>query len=160
MNTKKLTKTISRNLKTNIISSSNSSPSSVLNFSFIHFMKFLKDNNVFAIAVAAVLSERISDLINCCVDSLIMPIINRDSDKDGVEDITKLEERVVEISGMKFTIGKLVISIVKFMIVTYIVFIVSKMIRKIGQKINFDDENNGNSNSNINAIQATNINTQ
>ena len=108
---------------------SNGSPESSISFSFLHFMKFLKDNNVFAIAVAAVLSERISDLINASIESLIMPIINRDADEDGVKDIQRLEEHTVIIGGMTFTVGKLLTSFIKFVIVTYIVFIVSKGFR-------------------------------
>lgn len=109
---------------------SNGSPTSdALQFSFLHFLRFLKENNVFSIAIAAVLSDRINDLVNSMVNSLVMPIINRDANQDGVEDIRKLEDKVVEISGVEFEIGKVLTSIVKFIVVTYFVFVLSRMIR-------------------------------
>ena len=120
---------------------SSGSPHSSLSFSFLHFMYFLKDNNVFSIAVAAVLSERISDLINACIDTLVMPVIDRDADNDGIKDIKKLEEKVIEIHGIKFTIGKLFTSIIKFILVTYIVFIVSRMVRKMAKNMNIRFDN-------------------
>ena len=47
-------------------------------FNFIRFAEFLKHNNVASTAIAAVLSERISDIMNVFMDNIIMPIINVD----------------------------------------------------------------------------------
>ena len=110
-----------------------SSLDSSVNFSFLHFIKFLKENNVFSIAIASILSERINDLVNSLVNHLLIPIINRDKDNDGVRDIKSLEDKVIEINGMKFSIGQLMISLVKFVVITYLVFIVSKVFRRWGR---------------------------
>ena len=115
-----------------------------LSFNMLHFMRFLNDNNVFAISIAAVLSERISEIINTCIDSVVMPIINRDADDDGMRDIIKLEEQTVTVFKIKISVGKLIVAIIKFVIVTYIVFIVAKLMKNIGKKFNFPEKNTKN----------------
>lgn len=117
---------------------SDSSPSNRLgSFNFVHFMRFLSENNVLAISVAAVMSERINDLTNSCVDNLLMPIINRDADNDGVRDIKSLEDTKIEVCGMKFGIGKVTIAVIRFIIITYVVFIISRLMNNIAKKGKF-----------------------
>ncbi len=99
-------------------------------FNFIHFMKFLKDHNILATAIAAVLSERINEVTNIFVENMIMPIINRDGDKDGTRDIKKLEDTEIKIFGINFKIGKVIFAFLKFIIITYVIFIIAKAIRK------------------------------
>jgi len=110
-----------------------SSPDDNLGFNFIYFMKFLADNNVIATAIAAVLSDRISDITNTCVDHLLMPIINRDADGDGERDIKKLEAKVVKIYGMEFGVGKVFLALIKFMIITYVVFLISRLVNTLSK---------------------------
>lgn len=112
------------------------SSSDGLGFNYIRFIKFLQDNNVLSVAIAAVLSDRINELTNTFVNSLIMPIINRDGDGDGEEDIKKFENMKYKILGMKFEIGLLAISIIKFIIITYVIFILSKALKMILKKYN------------------------
>jgi large-conductance mechanosensitive channel len=104
-------------------------------FTLVQFLKFLKDQGVFSLAIAAVLSDHINGILNCIIENIIMPVINRDSDKDGVEDIKKLEDWSLEVSGMKFKFGKLLISVLKFLFVAYILFLLFKMGQKVGKKI-------------------------
>lgn len=117
---------------------SDSSPSNNLgSFNFMHFMRFLSENNVLAISVAAVMSDRINDLTNTCVDSLLMPIINIDADNDGVRDIKSLEDKEIKIYGMKFAVGKVMIAIIRFIIITYVVFIISRLMNDISKRGKF-----------------------
>ena len=107
-----------------------SSVGPVESFNYIYFMRFLSNNNVLPTAIAAVLSERISDLTHTFVDNIIMAVINRDADGDGVKDIVNLEKQSVKLYGVKFGVGKVVLSLLKFIIVTYTLFLVSKIISK------------------------------
>ena len=104
-----------------------------ISFNFVRFIKFLKEHNILATAIAAVLSDRINELTNTFVDYLVMPIINRDGDGDGTRDIKKLEDIEFMLLGVKFRIGKVFMSIVKFIIITYIVFIIAKTVKKVGK---------------------------
>jgi len=102
-------------------------------FNFVHFMKFLKDNNILATAIAAILSDRINEITTTFVDYMIMPIINRDGDKDGEKDIKKLEDATFSVYGMEFHVGKVIMALIKFVIITYIIFLIAKSIKKIGE---------------------------
>jgi|SaaInlStandDraft_3_1057020.scaffolds.fasta_scaffold17205_1 large-conductance mechanosensitive channel len=107
---------------------------------FAYFVKFLSSNGVFTLAVAAVLGERISDLMDTVISSLILPVINRDSDEDGVRDIKKIEDLSIEVFKIKFEVGKILISALKFVIITYFLYILSHGMRSVAKKwdIKFD----------------------
>lgn len=99
-----------------------------LGFNFVHFMDFLSANNVMATAIAAVMSDRINDVADSFVDNILMPIIDRDGNGDGKSDIQCLSDKVIIIAGIKFKVGKLIISLMKFIIITYIIFLISRII--------------------------------
>lgn len=113
--------------------SETSDDSDDIKFNFIRFIKFLKDNNILAVAIAAVLSERINDVTESFVNNLLMPIINRDGDGDGERDIKKLENKSIKFKGIDMKIGKFIISMIKFIFVTYIIFLVSSSFKKISK---------------------------
>lgn len=99
-----------------------------INFDLI---RFLNKHNIIATSIAAIISHRINEVTSSFVDYLIIPVINRDADKDGTRDIKKLEDTTLHIAGIKFEIGKVVLSIVKFIIVTFSVFLISKLVKLI-----------------------------
>jgi large-conductance mechanosensitive channel len=96
-------------------------------FNFVGFVNFLKKNSVISLALAAVISNQLNKLTESFVDDLIMPIVNIDSDKDGVEDIKKLQEKELHIFNIKFKIGNFLFLILKFCIITYIIFLLSSV---------------------------------
>ena len=61
----------------------------LIQFNFIRFIKFLQKNNIFAVAIAAILSDQIHSITNGFVDSIILPIIDRDGNNDNIKDIKK-----------------------------------------------------------------------
>jgi len=105
-----------------------------LGFNFMRFINFLDKNNIAATATAAVLSFRINDFTNVFFDELILPIINRDGDHNGEKDIKKFEQYVITIYGVKFKIGLIMLSIFKFIIVSYIIFIIFRIFNNIKEK--------------------------
>ena len=104
--------------------------SNVPTFNFIYFMKFLEEHDIVATAIAAVLSYSLRDLTNVCIDNIIMPIINKDTDGDGIQDFKKIEDSNLTVYGIKFGTGKVFISIIKFLIVLYIMFLIVQVIKK------------------------------
>jgi large-conductance mechanosensitive channel len=100
-----------------------------LDFNFVRFIKFLKQNNVFSVAIAAILSERINEITNSFTNNIVLPIINRDGDGDGKKDISKIEDHQIKCLGITFETGKFLLALIKFIIVTYIIFIVSSIFK-------------------------------
>lgn len=106
-------------------------------FNFIHFMQFLSNNNVLATAIAAVLSDRISDLTNSVVDNIIMAIVNRDADNDGKADVKSLENKEIIIFNIRFKYGKVLMALIRFIIITYVIFVISMIIKRFESKHKF-----------------------
>lgn len=97
------------------------------------FLNFIGRNNIVRYALAAIISERISEITSGFVEHIVMPIINTDLNNNGIRDIDeikKLEDREIEIRGIKFKLGKVVFSIIKFIVVVFLIFIISGAIRK------------------------------
>ena len=94
-------------------------------FNFIKFKKFLEENKSFASAISIVIATHISTLSASFTDNIIIPIFNRDVNKDGIKDIKYLEDLELNIFNIKFKLGKFVIDIIKFMFVLYILFLIA-----------------------------------
>jgi len=94
------------------------------------FLKFLSENNVIVTVIATIISSRVSELSECIIDDLFLPILNRDADGDGKADIDDLMKYEYKISGIKFKIGKFIIVLIKFLLILYLTYLISKIIKK------------------------------
>ena len=47
------------------------------------FVKFLKDNRIVSMAIAAILSDKINNLVDSFTENIIIPILEIDNNKDG-----------------------------------------------------------------------------
>lgn len=92
------------------------------------FIKFLKDNDIFAAVIAALISSHVSDLSNSLINNILLPIIGSDSDKDGKPDINKLKKYNIKLGSITLHIGKLLISFIKFNFALFFVYLASKFI--------------------------------
>lgn len=94
------------------------------------FLDFLNDNNILSVAIATILSNKIHDISESFVNNLILPIINRDANNDNNPDIKNVEDYTIKIYGIKFELGKFIIAMIKFLIITYIAYLMTKIFRK------------------------------
>jgi large-conductance mechanosensitive channel len=101
------------------------------NFNFIRFITFLKENDIIAVAIASIISERISEIVNSFTTNILMPIIYSDRNQDGIADITELEKKTINFLGSKINIGFFLISLIKFFIISYIIFILYLLFQKL-----------------------------
>lgn len=74
---------------------------------------FFVENNILTSSIAIIISQEIIEISNKIIETLIIPIFNKDSNKDGVKDFKKLEDTTLEIYGVKFEIGNLTIKLLK-----------------------------------------------
>tara|TARA_S200000501_G_C20800802_1_gene733943 strand:- start:420 stop:758 length:339 start_codon:yes stop_codon:yes gene_type:complete len=100
---------------------SDKTPEEYVNYSN-YFYRFLKKNDIISLSVAAVFSGHINDIINSIVNNIFLPIINRDGDKDGKKDIKKIEKLSINIYGCNITIGKFIVDLLKFILVTMVIY--------------------------------------
>lgn len=94
-------------------------------FNFIKFKEFLEQNKAFATAASIVIATQITILASSFTDNIIVPIFDRDTDGDGKKDIIQFENITFKMFGIKIKIGKFIIDIIKFLIIIYVVFIIS-----------------------------------
>jgi large conductance mechanosensitive channel len=92
-------------------------------FNYVKFINFLKNNNVFSAVIAAIISERVNEITNSLTNNIILPVINRDGDGDGVSDIKSLEDYKIKCFGITFGVGKFITALIKFIIISYVIFI-------------------------------------
>lgn len=98
------------------------------------FLDFIRDPNIIKLAMAAVLSDCIGKLANSTFEHLIHPLFKIDMNKDGKGDgkqlLNKIEERKLKILGVEFGLGEFVVSLLRFLIVAYILYALSRILTK------------------------------
>ena len=94
-------------------------------FNFIKFKEFLQKNKAFATAASIVIATQISSLASSFTENIIVPIFNRDLNKDGIKDLQNFEDLKIKLFGIEFQLGKFIIDIIKFFVILYVVFIIS-----------------------------------
>ena len=90
------------------------------------FIIFLNENHILATVVATVISTYITALSKSFSNDILLPIIYRDGDKDGKEDIKKYEDIIFEVFKIKFRIGNFLIELFKFFSMTFLIFMLTK----------------------------------
>lgn len=94
------------------------------------FLSFLSEYNIIGITIATLLVERINKLLNEFISDILVPFFVTDINNDGVEDINEVDDISFTLNGKKIPIGKFVLSVVKFMLMIFLVFFISKMIKR------------------------------
>ena len=94
-------------------------------YNFIKFKEFLQKNKAFATAASIVIATQISSLASSFTENIIVPIFNRDLNKDGIKDLQNFEDLKIKLFGIEFQLGKFIIDIIKFFVILYVVFIIS-----------------------------------
>ena len=95
-------------------------------FDYNSFMQFLKENQIVATVIATIISTYITNLSMSFTNDILLPIINRDADGDGKKDIDKYENYIITFYNIDFRIGSFALEICKFLIITYLMFLISK----------------------------------
>ena len=103
-------------------------------FNAKNFITFLKDHNILATSIAAVLSGGINEVTTTFVEHLIIPVINRGGDvNESSNNKKKLEDVEFTIFDTKVKAGRVMLAFFKFVIITYIIFILAKIIKRLSE---------------------------
>lgn len=88
------------------------------------FLEFLKEYSVIGLAVAFVIGASAKDLVNAVVDDLVMPLV----------EIFLLggdwQEYTYNLSGAELKLGHLAATVIDFVIIAALVFLVAKYVMK------------------------------
>lgn len=95
-------------------------------FNFDAFRKFIIKNGIVAAAISYVIGSQINNLIDSLLKHLILPLLQPDFDNDGKHDLKDFESYKLKLGPFNFGIGKVGYDLIKFIIVLYFTFIVSR----------------------------------
>ncbi len=98
-------------------------------FSISSFRTFMAENNIIATAVATVLSASIQEVSEGFINCIVMPMIDRDIDNDGIEDIKTYKDITIRWNGMTFALGKFIYTVIKFFLILIIMYLMATVIK-------------------------------
>ena len=94
------------------------------------FYKFIIENNILESITANLLSFKTHELIDSFLENIILPFINRDADDDGDADINKIKNLNIKFFKIDLKIGNFILTLIKYFIIIYLVFIFQKIFTK------------------------------
>ena len=102
------------------------------------FTKFIIKQAILTTAFTY-LTGQVQKLASVFVDTVIEPLFSVDLDNDGNPDLKQLEKYVVKLFNIKFSLGKLVSQIVKFIFFLGFTFIILTFFMKYTHLIKLKD---------------------
>ena len=94
-------------------------------YGFSKFIKILNKHNILSIVVASAIGDQLNNVVTSFVNSLIIPFFSRKNKEN-----TKFKHKIVYINGIKFKIGRFILVFIKCVIIIYIIFFISKLLKK------------------------------
>lgn len=96
-------------------------------FNFDTFRRFLVEKGVLATAVSYVIGKQINNLIASILDNIINPMMEPDYNNDNKDDFKPLRNFTAKVGPYTFKLGQLIHDLLKFGLVMYCVFVVSRL---------------------------------
>ena len=94
-------------------------------YNFNKFIKILNQHNILSMVIASAIGEQLNNVVTSFVNSLILPFFSQKNKEN-----TKLKHKVVYVNGIKFKIGRFILVFIKCIIIIYIIFFISKLLKK------------------------------
>jgi large conductance mechanosensitive channel len=89
------------------------------------FLEFLKEYSVIQLAIGVVIGSAVKELVSSLANNIIMPLVGIFTPSGAWRDI------VFSIAGSEFKVGLLISSLIDFIIVALVVFLVAKKLLKV-----------------------------
>jgi len=89
------------------------------------FMEFIKSYSVISVAVAIVMGQAVSKLINAIVEGFIMPIL------EVMLPGEKWQEAIINIGNVHIKIGLIIAAVIDFFVIAMVIFFFVRYILKI-----------------------------
>jgi large-conductance mechanosensitive channel len=100
------------------------------------FTDIIMKNSVMLGITIAVLATFVNQLVLSFINDIIMPIIDRDGNDDNKPDINKIAEYKVKAGGITFRVGAFILALIRFVLLLFMLFIVSLVIIKLKNTTN------------------------
>lgn len=90
----------------------------------------IKDNNLYATAIAMLFTSFATELAYSLADNLIIPFIDFDINKNDKNDFKELKSIQITLFGVKLNFGKFLYSFIRFIIMIFILLMINKLNKK------------------------------
>lgn len=97
----------------------------------MNIILFLKENNVISTIVSFTIATYLNQLIKSFYEDFIFCFLDADCDANNIPDAAYIFKWQPKIFGITFKIGKLILSLFKFIISVSLVFLISNMFKYI-----------------------------
>lgn len=78
-------------------------------------------------AISFAIGSQINHFTDNIIKEVILPLLSPDMNNDNINDIDKIIKYEVKVGPFKFKIGKIIYNIIKFILIIYLVFIISSV---------------------------------
>lgn len=95
------------------------------------FINFLVDKKVIAIGIGLLLASQLSIFVNTFVNTVVNPIIRKILKNDQGQ---KLEQLKITYFEVEFELGKLITSLINFMIILFVIYLIYKLELRLTKK--------------------------
>jgi large conductance mechanosensitive channel len=92
------------------------------------FKEFAMKGNIVDLAVAVIIGTAFGKIVTALTENIIMPIISLIIGKGGVNDLS------VSVAGTVFPIGKFLQSVIDFILVAFVLFLLIKFLNRFKRK--------------------------
>ncbi len=93
------------------------------------FKKFITRGSVIDLAVAVIMGAAVKEMVDGLINGLITPLIGAAT--AGID----LKDLAVELAGVKLQYGLFIDALIKFLIISFVVFLIIKSINKFKDKM-------------------------
>ena len=100
------------------------------------FTDIIMKNSVMLGITIAVLATFVNQLVLSFINDIIMPIIDRDGNNDNTPDINRIAEYKIKAGGITFRVGAFILALIRFILLLFMLFIVSLVIIKLKNTTN------------------------
>jgi large-conductance mechanosensitive channel len=90
------------------------------------FFEFLNKKNIVNTGIGIVVGTQVRNITDTVSRNIIFPIVEKSLPKDA-----KLKEAQIELIGIKFKIGELIIKIIESLLILFLIYVIFKINKKI-----------------------------
>lgn len=94
---------------------------------FDEFRNFLITKNILGLAISFVIARQLNKFIESIMKNMVDPIVEPDFDNNNSSDMLTVRKWKFDIGPYTFTHGHVIVDFIKFCLVMYLVFVISRL---------------------------------
>jgi large-conductance mechanosensitive channel len=92
------------------------------------FKKFIIRYTVVGSVCTWLLATQLREFLDAIVDNITEPLFSMDINKDGKPDIQQLNKMILDVSGIKFPVGRILLGIIKTIFAIILIYLMVQLL--------------------------------